>query len=117
MCNAGVLDSYCDGNLEQFFTLLKQGDAKAVSLWNAYLDYLSIAVHNIHMLLDCSIIIGGYVGAHIEEYMNDLYLKVDKRTFFNTPSSQYLIPCKYKNDATAAGAAIRLIDDFIESLQ
>lgn len=116
VCNAGVLDSYCDGNLEQFFTLLKQKEPNAVNLWESYLNYLSIAIHNIRMLLDCPIIIGGYVGAHIEEYMNDLIKKVDRRTFFNTSAREYLLSCKYKNDATAAGAAIRLIDDFIESL-
>ena len=68
----GCLDAYCaawhlsdaaDGKLEQFFSMLDQGDGEAAKIWDSYTDYLSIAVNNIYMILDCDIVLGGYVGS------------------------------------------------------
>lgn len=116
VCNASNLDNYTDGNLEEFFRLLKEGDEKAVGLWDEYLDYLALAIHNIRMLFDSIVILGGYVGAYIDEYMDVLYARVNERNSFGDKAEDYLIPCKYKVEATAAGAAIIFIDDFIEAV-
>lgn len=116
LCNAGLLDSYTDGNLAEFFQLLKNGDKKASDIWARYLDDLSLAVHSIRMLFDCTIILGGYVGAYMEDYMEDLWKRVDARSCFGDEAQTYVIPCKYKVESTAAGAAIQLIDDFIKNI-
>ena len=60
------------GDLEKFFELLETKDLGARRHWNRYLEYLSIGIHNIRMLYDTKIVIGGYVGAYIEKYMEDL---------------------------------------------
>lgn len=112
VCNAGVLDQYTDGNLEKFFQLLEQKDETAMKLWDEYLDYLSIAVVNIRVLFDSVIILGGYVGAYIDNYMEDLYQRVDARFPFDESSREYLIPCRYKVEAAAAGSAISYIEEF-----
>lgn len=116
VCNAGVLDSYTDGNLAEFFRLLHEGDGTARDIWNEYLEHLSLAIHNVRMLFDCTIILGGYVGAYIGDYMADLCAKVDEKNCFGDEAKNYLIPCKYKVEATAAGAAIQLIDEFIKNI-
>lgn len=110
------LDQYTEGNLERFFALLHEQDVKAMALWDKYLDDLSLAIHNIAMLFDCAIIIGGYVGAYIEDYMDDLCRRVDERDTFGVQSKAYLIPCKYKVESSAAGAAISFIDEFFETI-
>lgn len=112
LCNAGVLDQYTDGNLERFFQLLEQKDEIAVKLWDEYLDYLAIAIVNIRVLFDNVIILGGYVGAYIDSYMGDLYQKVDARFPFYESAEKYLIPCRYKVEAAAAGAAISYVEEF-----
>lgn len=112
VCNAGVLDHYTDGNLEKFFQLLEQKDETAVKLWDEYLDYLSVAVVNIRVLFDNVIILGGYVGAYIDNYMEELYQRVDQRFPFDESARDYLIPCRYKVEAAAAGAAISYIEEF-----
>lgn len=117
VCNAGILDSYADGNLADFFKMLKEGDKKAQDLWSRYLDDLAVSIHNIRMLFDCTIILGGYVGAYIDEYISELHEKVDARNVFGDSAADYVIPCKYKVEATAAGAAIRLIDQFIKDIR
>ncbi len=116
VCNAEILDSYTNGNLAEFFRLLKEGDKTAREMWSDYLDNLSLAIHNLRLLFDCSIIIGGYVGAYIEDYMEELYAKVDKRNFFGDAARNYVKPCKYKIESTAAGGAIQLIDEFIGNI-
>ena len=116
VCNAGNLDQYTDGNLEEFFRLIDEGDQKAWKLWDEYLDYLALAIHNIRMLFNSVVIIGGYVGAYIGDCMEDLKKRVDAWNSIGDLAEDYLIPCKYKVEATAAGAAIIFIDEFIENV-
>ena len=65
-------------------------------LWDKYLDNLSLGIHNLRMLFDSDIILGGYVGAYIEKYMEDLCDRIDTRNPFGDPAREYLVPCKYK---------------------
>ena len=116
VCSIGALDFYTNGDLIKFFQLLEAGDGQAASIWSKYLDHLSQAIHNIRMLFDCSIIIGGYVGAYIGDYMAELHHRVDKRNCFENKASDYVKPCLYKIESTAAGAAIQLIAEFIHSV-
>lgn len=76
------LAEYADGDLEKFFELLETKDLGARRHWNRYLEYLSIGIHNIRMLYDTKIVTGGYVGAYIEKYMEDLCARVDARDSF-----------------------------------
>ena len=114
--HAGNLDSYTDGNLGEFFNLLKDGDKKAKELWDEYLDNLALAINNIRVLFDSDIILGGYVGAYIDEHKEELYRRVDERNPFDDKARDYVVPCKYKVEATAAGAAILFIDEFLENI-
>lgn len=62
----GCLDAYCsakcltEGRVEDFFGRLVQGEPEEASLWDQYTTYLAIAVNNIHMVLDCDVVLGGY---------------------------------------------------------
>lgn len=116
VCRAGNLDQYTDGDLEEFFNCLKAGDENARRLWDAYLDDLAMAIHNIKMLFDGDIILGGYVGAYIKDYMNDLCQRVDARDPFEDRSEEFLIECRYKVEAAAAGAALYFIDEFFDNI-
>ncbi len=116
LCRAGNLDQYTDGNLDEFFQLLKAGDQKAGELWDTYLDHLSQAVYNMRILFDTDIILGGYVGAYIGDYMEELYRRVDARNPFSDRARDYLFPCQFKVEASAAGAAIFFIDAFLNEI-
>jgi predicted NBD/HSP70 family sugar kinase len=114
-CAATVLSSMTDGNLGQFFALLKSGDKNAKKVWNEYLDCLALAVNNLRMLFDCRIILGGYVGAYMEDYVDELKARASARNFFED-NADYLIVCRYKTEAIAAGSALNYIADFIHSI-
>lgn len=116
VCRSTLLDQYTDGNLEDFFRLLAAQDDQAMQLWDRYLDHLALGIHNIKMLFDSAVIIGGYVGAYIEPYMAELCRRVDERDAFTERAQEFLFPCRYKIEACAAGAAICLIDKFFEEI-
>lgn len=116
VCRAGNLDRYTEGNLEEFFRRVKAGDAKAKELWEKYLDDLSLAIHNIRMLYDGTVILGGYVGEYIGDYMEDLYWRVDERNPFGDKAKDYLVQCRCRTEATAAGAAMFYTERFIEAI-
>ena len=65
VCSTEILVKHTDGSLEEFFELLKSGDETIQKVWNQYLDDLAMAIHNIRMLIDGTVIIGGYLGAYI----------------------------------------------------
>lgn len=114
-CSAKCLSDLADGKLEQFFAELKQGNSVYADEWNRYTTYLAIAINNIHMVLDCDVILGGYVGSYMEEYIRDLWEKVSMRNTF-AENDMFVKSCKYKIGAAALGAALRVIENFIEQI-
>lgn len=114
-CSATVLAAISDDNLAQFFEMLAAKAPTAVSIWNEYLQHLALAIRNVRTLYDCPIIIGGYVGAYISEYLDDLKKLLDGYNTFDT-NSDYVVACKYKTEAIAAGSALLFIKEFIYSI-
>nr|WP_317378245.1 ROK family transcriptional regulator [uncultured Faecalimonas sp.] len=120
----GCLDSYCaakrltelaGGKLEDFFDEIKKGTKEFVNEWDQYTNYLSIAINNIHMVLDCDIMLGGYVGSYVGEYISDIRKKVSDRNTFSEDGG-FVKECSYKVGAAALGAALYVIEMFIEQI-
>lgn len=120
----GCLDAYCsalnlsdaaDGKLERFFELLGKKDEAAVKLWDSYTGFLAVALNNIRMVLDCDIVLGGYVGSYVEPYLPDLWKKVSERNTF-TEDVQFVKSCKYQVGAAALGAALEVIENFVKEI-
>ena len=117
----GCMDAYCcakclsDGKLEDFFERLQKGEQEAVRLWDRYTTYLAIAVNNIHMVLDCDIVLGGYVGSYMGEHIQDIRDKVSERNTFAEGSS-FVKSCRHKTGAAALGASLKIIELFMEQV-
>ena len=117
----GCLDAYCsvkcltDGRVEDFFDRLKQGEQEAAGLWEQYSSYLAIAVNNIHMLLDCDVVLGGYVGSSMGDFIRDIQDKVSERNTFAEDSS-FIRICRHKTEAAALGASLKVIELFMEQV-
>lgn len=109
------LSDLTDGNLQLFFEQLKSGNGKIVEKWNEYLNYLASTVNTVHALLDCDIILGGYVGEYMEPYIEELREKASRLNTFTT-DADYLKICSYKKESIAAGAALNFISAFTESI-
>lgn len=117
----GCLDAYCsakcltDGRVEDFFERLKQGQQKEVRLWEQYMSYLAIVVNNLHMVLDCDVVLGGYVGSCMGGLIQDIQDKVSERNTFAEDGS-FIRTCRHKTGAAALGAALNIIELFMEQV-
>jgi predicted NBD/HSP70 family sugar kinase len=116
-CNAERLANYADSDLELFFLRVGQGDEMLQKVWDEYLDCLAVAVNDIRMLFGCTVILGGYVGAYMKDYMDVLYKKVDAKSPFGEHASNYLIPCQNKVESVATGAALYFVKEFLENFE
>lgn len=112
-CSAKVLSSHTNGNLKTFMNEL-QDNPEYEKIWNKYLDDLSLMIANIHTLIDCQIILGGYVGGYISPYTDLLFKKVSRNIYGNPVN--FIEICKYKVEASAVGAARLVMDNFINTL-
>ncbi|MEF9916027.1 MAG: ROK family transcriptional regulator [Lachnospiraceae bacterium] len=114
-CAASILAEHTNGNLEEFFRLLEEKDESCVKEWKTYLEYLVIGVNNIRMLFGCKVILGGYVGAYMEKYIDKVRkMAIERNPFEN--DADYLLVCKYKTEAIATGAALPFVEDFVNSI-
>ncbi len=113
--SANILSNTADGSLVNFFNYVNSGSVYHINVWNEYLDYLSLCVNNLRMLFDCNVIIGGYVGVYMDEHIEQLRTLVAKRNTYET-SGGYMQACHYKMHATAVGAALIHIEEFIRNI-
>lgn len=114
-CSAARLSDMAEGSLEQFFRRLERGEKEFVDAWDTYTSYLAVALDNIRMVLDCDIVIGGYVGGYIEKHMEDVYRKVAERNIFENRGS-FVRPCAFKYEAAAFGAALSVTEAFVAEI-
>lgn len=114
-CSAKCLSDITDGKLEQFFARLDQRDTQIMEIWDKYTTYLAMAINNIHMVLDCDIILGGYVGSYMEGHIQDIKEKVVKRNTFEEDGT-FVKVCNFKLGTAAFGAALKVIESFIEQV-
>lgn len=114
-CSARVLSDKAAGNLAGFFDGLREGDGEKQAVWREYLEYLAIAVNNLHMSFDCDVIVGGYVGAFLEEFGGPFRPLLEARNTFQ-PESSYFKYCRYRLEASAVGAALTQVERFLQTL-
>ena len=114
-CSALNLSKYTDENLDLFFNKLKEDDKESKKAWDEYINYLAIAVSNLRMAFDCDIILGGYVGGYLEEYLVELGQAVMIYNNFDIDTT-YIKSGKYKIEAAAVGAGIQFIERYFNSI-
>lgn len=113
-CASGILEE-AGGTLDGFFEKLEKGDLRCRDIWEEYLDYLALAVANLRMAFDCDIVLGGYVGGYLEEFLPALNRKIRKYNNFDRDTS-YVRTGRYKLEAAAYGATLPFVERFFESL-
>lgn len=115
-CSSNVLSDFTQGDVKQFFTELKSGKNKGLShVFDQYMDYLAIAVNNLRMCYDCNIVLGGQVGAYMADYIDIFRQKaIALNPFEQDPS--FIQVCHYRTEASAVGAAIYYINQFIQGI-
>ena len=120
----GCAECYCsasalleeDETLEQFFAAVRQNNNTHAARWTEYLNYLAMALNNLHMVLDSWIILGGHIAPFLTgEDMNQLFSLIQERTAF-PENENFLRLGVQEKDVVAIGAAIPFIDEYLCSI-
>lgn len=114
-CSSNRLTELAPGGLEEFFHALEAGSAPHRARMDAYLDDLAVAIHNVRMLFDCDIILGGYVGSYSALFLEDLKRRLYQGDTFGHDTG-YVTGCHYNTEAAAVGGALMYISQFIEAI-
>ncbi|MDO5582260.1 MAG: ROK family transcriptional regulator [Planctomycetia bacterium] len=114
-CNARILTDHSNGDPDQFFALLKKGNAEIRKVWNQYLETLLFSINNLRMILDCDIILGGILGGYLYEYKMEIFEKLKTINPFR-PDARFIQFCQYQQEASAQGAAMLALDTFFGNL-
>lgn len=104
-----------DGSVEGFLKKLKSGNDECLTFFDEYLDNLALIISNIHMFSDLPIVIGGYVGNILNDYLDIIRQKARALNIF-PHSEEYIFLAKHSFQASAEGAARFYIEQFIEEL-
>lgn len=120
----GCMECYCSvdsmleegENLPEFFLKLRQGDSRQVQRWTEYLGYLAMALNNLHMVLDCTIVLGGHIAPWLmKQDIDVLFSGLQDRTAFPEEENFICIGTQEDN-AIASGAAIPFIRTFLKAI-
>lgn len=119
--NYGCVDTYCsslllragdDVTLEDFFKGVELGEEEHCRLWDEYLDNLALVINNLRIAMDMDIILGGYVGYYLRDYMGQLSEKVLQNNLFDMDAG-FMRNCIKLQEVSAVGAAGYFIDQYI----
>jgi len=113
--SSSILSDACEGNLKRFFAKLNSNDPECKKIFNDYLKYLAITITNIRMIFDCNIIIGGYAGDFMDDYMEELKKRLIKLNPYDE-NADFVRVSKYRGAASAVGAALVHMDNFIKAI-
>jgi len=114
-CSALRLAEHADNSLELFFRKLEEGNEECLGLMDTYLENLSILINDINMCLDCSVVLGGYMGPYLKNYIPRLRQMAAERSTFPT-DGLYIKPCTCEFEAAALGGALFYIDEFVKNI-
>lgn len=120
----GCVECYCSADallhdkesLTDFFKLLREGMSEHCKRWTEYIDWLALALNNIHMVMDSVIVLGGHIAPYLTQNdLDQLFAAIQERTAF-PENENFLYLGVQEEDIIATGAAIPFIRTFLESV-
>lgn len=118
---SGCVDSYLSPKvltqgkqtLDAFFQTLQAGEKWAYTIWEEYLEYLSILITNLRMVTNMDIVLGGAVSRRMAPYLESLYEKATEYDRF-ARDIDYIFLSRPNESACAAGAALLALEQYAD---
>lgn len=119
----GCLEAYCSSRrissdmgitADEFAERLKSGDIEYVMQWESYLRHLALGINNIRMVLDCDVVLGGFLSEYIEGSLPRLKQYLTTLNPFET-DVDYVRLSRLRH-TIPMGAALHFVKKFIEEL-
>lgn len=127
-CGAqGCLEAYCSPrrilsafgvSLEEFFSVLERRGPRHEeyeALWDNMLRHLAIGINNIHMALDCDVVVGGILSEFLGPYLPRLR-EYAAGINFVVPDAGYLQLSTLRRHTVPLGVALHFIVEFLENI-
>lgn len=122
--NRGCLDTYCSTSalleegesLDGFFRDLRTGNASVKKRWLEYLRFLALAINNLHMFMDCPVILGGTIARYLQGGdLKLLHQFVRNNTAFPTEREFIRVTC-CPDSPIGRGAALWFVKKYLSAV-
>lgn len=114
-CNAARFSDNLEITLEEFLQELQKGNKKYKKMLKEMLKYLAIAIGNIRIMLDCSVVIGGFLTAIVEQNF-ELLKEYTAKTQYGDNDLDFLSLCKFGNKSVCMGMSLHFVNKFISEI-
>ncbi len=126
-CNCGkrgCLEAYCSARrisddlgitLKEFFVRVEHHEPEYEALWSDLLRHLAIGINNIHMMLDCDVVLGGFLTNYFQPYLPLLQQYVASGNPFEY-NANFLHLSVLRKHTAALGAAFHFIRQFVDNV-
>ncbi|GAA0078941.1 ROK family transcriptional regulator [Clostridium sp. CTA-5] len=115
-CSANSLENLAGENLNSFFKKLRKKDSFCNKIWTEYLNNLAIATRNLNVILDCNIIVSGFLAPYlIQEDIDYLHERVAASLPFPL-TDNFITLSNYGELAPAIGSALIFVDKFLKTI-
>ena len=74
-----------------------------------------LAILNLRTSFDCDIILGGYVGSFLRDYVDEIAQEVQKNSLFGEDVN-FIKTCHYQYESAAVGAALMHVKEFLSGI-
>lgn len=101
--------------LSDFFNALQQQVPSVVEAWNNYVVHLINTIHNLRMVFDCNVMIGGALAHYLTPYKDFLSSQLANKNIVDH-TCKYLKISTHAEYANAVGAALNLTHNFISAI-
>ncbi len=120
----GCLEAYCSARrieerfgvpLEEFFRGVEEHRPEYEALLYDVLRHLAVAVHNIRMMFDCDVVLGGFLSEYLQPYLGVLRDYVCALDAFSD-NADYVQLSRLRRHITPLGAALYFLRGFLASV-
>lgn len=120
----GCLEAYCSAKRisddlgispDEFFEAVSDGNKVYYDMWMELLKHLAIGINNINMVLDCDVVLGGFLSDYLEPWMPLLRQYVTEGNPFKD-SGDFVHLGLLKSHSVPLGAALYFILEFYDSI-
>lgn len=84
-CGSDVIRSKSGKELAEFFEALEKDDLACMEIWENYMKYLARAIHNLRIIFDVDITIGGEMVPYIRRYEKTLLAMLAQTDLYMEP--------------------------------
>ena len=110
--SALLLSELAGGSMKDFFSGLKQGNEQYQERFEEYLRALALMIYNLHISTDLPVVLGGYAGSYLNEYLPEIRALLKEKEIFDDEEC-YISTSRYNVEGAAVGSARYFSEQFI----